>query len=266
MVPSSQRRRPPHRALVTVLLAAVNAILLGVASTHAQDAVACPSGFWGEGCADVCPVQCRNGGQCALRDDGHGNLESATDIVCRCPNDNYASPLCAVCKAGYWGEGCLDVCPKACENGGYCELAGDDHGNLDVASEVTCRCPAGFDGPLCNIDLAEVAAAAPEDPDDDDDEDHQTVAAAAPGSGTVAPLTAAAIAGIAVGSLVGLGLIAVAARRAVATSNKRRAEDGGGDAAAAVDDRGGQDGSASPEEWATPAAALPRREESFVEP
>lgn len=269
---SSQRSRrhiPMTGVVVIIILSftVVNDYYITVAAGADDDndmrtTTVCPPGYWGEDCEDICPIQCLNAGQCKLVDDSHGNLESATDIVCDCPNDNYALPLCGTCKAGYWGDDCQDICPKICENGGYCELADDVHGNLQHSTDIVCICPKGFEGPLCNIDSSNTKKQ------------------------SSSSLSTGGVIGIVIGGMVGIGLIvlmivSLSPKRNVGSNSMEKEQQqqptsSEGESTTTSNtlspssiekEQQKQDGNVRNEgmESVTPATDLPRRDESFVE-
>jgi hypothetical protein len=273
------------------------------ASAHQASATECPSGFWGESCDEVCPIRCENDGQCTILDDSHGNLESASSIVCVCINDQYAPPVCDHCVSGFWGDQCLEVCPKLCINGGFCSLANDDHGNLDSATEIICICPTGFDGPLCNIDLSadtdEEEGEEDADADADDgganasnDNDGSgtstTLPSSSSSSSTKSSLSIGGKVGIAVGAIVGLSfmILMIVRRGQKGTGFPNTATSGGGQQSSPVVDESNIGKGTSTKDYdnhnnnnsgimigssngmkesVTSPSDLLRREESFVE-
>lgn len=255
------RGRNDPRTVLALVAIFVSAGKIFVAVSDAQDNVAaagiCPPGFWGEDCEDVCSVTCQNGGQCEMADDVHGNLEEATDVVCKCP-EGFSGPLCDAetegCPPGLWGEGCEDVCPVRCQNGGQCVLEDDVHGNLEEATPIVCKCRAGFSGPLCSTGGTEQTASSD--------------GSKASSSSSSSSLTSGAKIGITVGCILGFGLLGLLALLMV----KRRGGKGG--KAASSKSGGAPTGKVEPEAneasdiplSATPAADLSRREESFVQP
>ncbi|CAI4224970.1 unnamed protein product [Auanema sp. JU1783] len=129
----------------------------------------CPQGVFGSRCERLaCPDVCENGGQCSR--DG-------LDFICKCPfgfegrfcerlstnNICKTESLCGpygtcqltnslneykcLCQKGWIGQYCSerDPCPiDYCKNGGSCNFNG---------KEISCTCPANFDGPLCQHEL-----------------------------------------------------------------------------------------------------------------
>jgi hypothetical protein len=58
-----------------------------------------------------------------------------------------------VCAPGFWRFYCEEACELTCQNGGQCAHSrATDHGGNDLESgEVICKCPSGYEGPLCSV-------------------------------------------------------------------------------------------------------------------
>uniref|UniRef100_A0A3B3V691 Delta-like 2 homolog (Drosophila) n=1 Tax=Poecilia latipinna TaxID=48699 RepID=A0A3B3V691_9TELE len=97
---------------------------------------ACQPGWGGRFCdkdLSVCSQQpCLNGATCLMEDSG--------DFRCLCP-DGFHGPTCRKRKGP-----CLQR-RSPCKNGGLCEDADG------FATELVCRCLAGFTGPRCETDI-----------------------------------------------------------------------------------------------------------------
>ena len=93
----------------------------------------CVNGFEGHNCeidVDDCAIQpCLNGGTC------HDRVAS---YVCECPPDK-TGLLCHLNNA---------CASNPCNAGSICETS-------VVNGSYTCRCPSGYVGPECNIDINE---------------------------------------------------------------------------------------------------------------
>jgi hypothetical protein len=86
---------------------------------------------WVKSCSNN--EECQNGGMCA---------STTTDAQRQC-----------ICAPGFWRFYCEETCELTCQNGGQCAHSrATDHGGNDLESgEVICKCPAGYEGPLCSV-------------------------------------------------------------------------------------------------------------------
>jgi hypothetical protein len=142
--------------------------------------------------AEIClrDSDCQNGGSCQSDLAGTDHAE----VTSHC-----------ICAPGFWGDNCEENCPILCENGGRCELESDEHGGLDVSSDLVCDCPSGFSGPFCSDRASDTNA---------------LQATQAPSSS----MSAGATAGLVIGLLAGVSLLVVGLVWVYRTNKARRSE------------------------------------------
>jgi hypothetical protein len=93
-------------------------------------------------------------------------MKNAKMVTGRCASTTtYAQRQC-ICAPGFWRFYCEEACELTCQNGGQCAHSrATDHGGNDLESgEVICKCPPGYEGPLCSvltIDESTEAASSP---------------------------------------------------------------------------------------------------------
>uniref|UniRef100_UPI00358F3622 EGF-like repeat and discoidin I-like domain-containing protein 3 isoform X2 n=1 Tax=Myxine glutinosa TaxID=7769 RepID=UPI00358F3622 len=105
------------------------------------------------GACDLNP--CANGGTCESVARG----DSLDDFTCNCPKW-FRGLTCELEMDTTMASEVMDPCnPNPCFNGGWCDTP-----DLDVegsATVVTCKCPAGYEGPRCERDVKECELDAP---------------------------------------------------------------------------------------------------------
>jgi hypothetical protein len=100
----------------------------------------CPKGYQYQG--NLPPAGCIDIDECANQNGGCDPLTTCTNTP--------GSRTCGSCPSGYSGDGetgCVGTCP--CQNGGVCVTSGSD---------VTCDCPPGIGGALCDHLYTQVSA------------------------------------------------------------------------------------------------------------
>ncbi|KAK3105544.1 hypothetical protein FSP39_000120 [Pinctada imbricata] len=149
----------------------------------------CDDGYFGAGCDQQCPV-CYHGGSC---DPATGQCQCAagyTGINCQ-----------QMCPVGYYGVGCGSKCPSVCPHNcqpdvGVCKCTPGSCLNGGVCnSQGVCQCAAGYEGDRCSQTTGQSARLVNQAPQS--------------GGNNSVSLSNGSVAGLAVGIVVAIALMAI---------------------------------------------------------